>query len=160
MADYWGIPEKEYELSLLQFAEKELSEKGYAVVGEKLEVCSGAGALTLTAIIKTKDSKFGLYLHDGPKQRKTRGPPIVRMLKLLPNIKSVEELRSFVLSHQNDFNKILSPENKTLKEKAEEDIRKIYSSLYKLKIKDLYDSDLSSAADVLRVRLRKQEAGD
>lgn len=157
MTDYWGIPEKEYELSLLQFAEKELSEKGYSVIGEKLEVCSGAGALTLTAILKTRDSKFGLYLHDGPKQRKTRGPPIIRALKLLPKIKSVEDLRSFVLSHQNDFHKILSPENKTLKEKAEDDMRKVYTSLYNSKIKDLYDRDLSSAADVLRMRLRKEE---
>ncbi len=154
MTDYWGIPEQEYELSLLQFARKELSEMGYSVIGEKVEVCSGAGALTLTAIIKTKDSTFGLYLHDGPKHRKTRGPPVIRALHLLPGMKTTNDLRNFVLSHQNDFQAILAPEAENLKERVEADITKIYTLLYNSKIKDIYDTDLSSAADVLRKRLR------
>lgn len=156
MNDYWGIPDREFELSLLQFAREELSEIGYSVLGEKVEVCSGAGALTLTAIIKTKDSLFGLYLHDGPKQRKSRGPPVIRVLGLLPDMENAEDLRSFVLTHPNDFHTILSLENTGLRERAEADIRKIYTYLYNLKIKDLYDNDLSSAADVLRIRLRKE----
>lgn len=156
MNDYWGIPDREYELSLLQFAREEFSKKGYSVLGEKVEVCSGAGALTLTAIIKTKDSMFGLYLHDGSKHRKTRGPPLIRVLGLLSGMKNAEDLRSFVLTHPNDFHTILSPEDATLKERAEADIKKIYTYLYNLKIKDLYDKDLSSAADVLRIRLRKE----
>ncbi len=156
MTDYWGIPEREYELSLFQFAGKQLSGMGYSVIGEKVEVCSGAGAMTLTAILKTDDSLFGLYLHDGPKQRKTRGPPIVRALRLLPEMKNVEELRYFIITHQDDFYAALSPENPDSRERIEADIRKIYAYLYNSKIKDLYDTDLSSAADVLRVRLRKK----
>ncbi len=155
MTDYWGIPEREYELSLLQFAGKQLARMGYSVIGEKVEVCSGAGAMTLTAILKTGDSLFGLYLHDGPKQRKTRGPPIIRALRLLPEMKNVDDLRYFVITHQDDFYTILSPENPASRERIEADIRKIYAYLYNSKIKDLYDTDLSSAADVLRVRLRK-----
>ncbi len=155
MTDYWGIPEREYELSLFQFATEQLSEIGYSVIGEKVEVCSGAGAMTLTAILKTRDSLIGLYLHDGPKQRKTRGPPIIRALRLLPEMKKAEDLRYFVITHQDDFYTILSLENPAFRERIEADIRKIYAYLYKSKIKDLYDTDLSSAADVLRVRLRK-----
>ncbi|VVB95787.1 Uncharacterised protein [uncultured archaeon] len=155
MTDYWGIPEREYELSLLQFAGKQLSEMSYSVIGEKVEVCSGAGAMTLTAILKTDDSLFGLYLHDGPKHRKTRGPPIIRALRLLPEMKKVEELRYFIITHHDDFYTILSPENPASRERIEADIKKIYIYLYNSKIKDLYDTDLSSAADVLRVRLRK-----
>jgi hypothetical protein len=34
-------------------------------------------------------------------------------------------------------------------------LKKIYDFLYDSKIKDLYNNDLSSAADVLRERLRK-----
>ena len=157
MTDYWGIPEPEYELSLLQFARKQLAEMGYSVTGEKVEVCSGAGAMTLTAILKTDDSLFGLYLHDGPKQRKTRGPPIIRALRLLPEMKKAEDLRYFVITHQDDFYTILSPENPAARERIEADIRKIYAYLYSSKIKDLYDADLSSAADVLRARLRKED---
>lgn len=156
MNDYWGIPEREYELSLLQFARKELSEMGYTVLGEKVEVCSGAGAMTLTAILQKEDLKFGLYLHDGPKQRKTRGPPVIKVLGLLPEMKTTEDLRSFVIAHQNDFHTILAPEDTSLKERAEADIREIYTFLYNSKIKDLYDNDLSSAADVLRIRVRKE----
>lgn len=156
MNDYWGIPEREYELSLLQFAREQLAGMGYSVIGEKVEVCSGAGAMTLTAILKTGDLLFGLYLHDGPKQRKTRGPPIIKALKLLPEMKNVEDLRYFVITHQDDFYKILSPEIKGKRERIEADIKKIYNYLYNSKIKDLYDTDLSSAADVLRVRLRKE----
>lgn len=70
MTDYWGIPEKEYEISLMQFLKQSLSDSGYSVLDEKVEVCSGAGAITLTAIIKTDDTLMGLYLHDGPRQRK------------------------------------------------------------------------------------------
>lgn len=156
MNDYWGIPEIEYELSLLQFAREKLSETGYSVIGEKVEVCGGAGALTLTAIIKTKSSRFGLYLHDGSKHRKTRGPPVIWVLRLLPEMKTAEDLRSFVLAHPNDFNIILAPENTELKDKTEADISNIYRLLYNSKIKDLYDNDLSSAADVLKIRLRKE----
>ena len=54
MSDYWGVPEQEYELSLLQFAKKELSVMGYSVLSEKVEVCSGAGAMTLSALLKKK----------------------------------------------------------------------------------------------------------
>ncbi|HEY9245878.1 MAG TPA: hypothetical protein VIO11_03430, partial [Candidatus Methanoperedens sp.] len=77
MSDYWDVPEQEYELSLLQFAENELLKMGYRVLSEKVEVCGGAGAMTLTAILEKKDLFFGLYIHDGPKQRKSRGPPII-----------------------------------------------------------------------------------
>ncbi|MDD5472584.1 MAG: hypothetical protein PHU34_00385 [Candidatus Methanoperedens sp.] len=156
MNDYWGIPDREYELSLLQFAKDQLSEMGYSILGEKVEVCSGAGALTLTAVIETKGLQFGLYLHDGPKQRKSRGPPIIMVLRLLPEMKNADDLRRYVLMHPNDFSIVLLPENNSLKEKAEADIRKIYTILYNSKIKDLYDTDLSSAADVLRIRLRKE----
>ncbi|MFZ2411412.1 MAG: hypothetical protein WAW23_07575 [Candidatus Methanoperedens sp.] len=156
MNDYWGIPDREYELSLMQFARDQLSEMGYSILGEKVEVCSGAGALTMTAILKTKDLKIGLYLHDGPKQRKSRGPPVMRVLRLLPGMKSTDDLRRFVLEHPDNFYMLLSLENTDLKEKAEGDLRNIYAYLYNSKIKDLYDTDLSSAADVLRVRLRKE----
>lgn len=156
MNDYWGIPDREYELSLMQFAKDQLSEMGYSILGEKVEVCSGAGALTMTAILKTKDLKFGLYLHDGPKQRKSRGPPVIRVLCLLPGMKSADDLRRFVLEHPDNFYMLLSLEDAGLKDRAEGDLRNIYAYLYNSKIKDLYDNDLSSAADVLRVRLRKQ----
>ncbi|MCX9009846.1 MAG: hypothetical protein OIN66_01875 [Candidatus Methanoperedens sp.] len=154
MSDYWDMPEQDYELSLLQFATKELAEVGYAVQSEKVEVCSGAGALTLTAILKKKDMAFGLYIHDGPKQRKTRGPPIIWMLRLLPEMKTANDLRNFILAHQHDFSVLLAAENTVLKDRKEAKLKKIYTLLYNSKIKDLYDSDLSSAADVLRKRLR------
>lgn len=154
MSDYWDVPEQDYELSLLQFAKKELAEMGYSVQSEKVEVCSGAGALTLTAILKKKDMAFGLYIHDGPKQRKTRGPPIIWMLRLLPEMKTANDLRNFILAHQHDFNVLLAAENTVLKDRKEAKLKKIYTLLYNSKIKDLYDSDLSSAADVLRKRLR------
>ena len=154
MSDYWGVPEKEYELSLLQFAGKELGDIGYSVLSEKVEVCSGAGAMTLTAILKKEDFRFGLYIHDGPKQRKTRGPPIIWMLGLFPEMKTAEDLRSFILNHPTDFSIILAPENTMLKDRKEAKLKNIYTLLYNSKIKDLYDSDLSSAADVLRKRLR------
>lgn len=156
MSDYWGIPEQEYDLSLLQFAQGKLSEMGYAVLSEKVEVCSGAGALTMTAVLKTHDAHFSLYLHDGPKQRKGRGPPVIRILKLLKGMNSAEDVRSFVLAHQHDFFGILSPEDSPLKERTEADLRRVYAFLYRSKIKDLYDNDISSAADVLRKRLRKK----
>jgi hypothetical protein len=154
MNDYWGIPEKEYEISLLQFAEKQLSEKDYSVIGEKVEVCSGAGAMTLSGILENEETRFGIYIHDGPKQRKTRGPPIIRVLRLLPEMKNVEDLRNFEIAH-SDFYAVLTPEETSFRERVEEDIKEIYAYLYNLKIKDLYDSDRSSAADILRVRLRK-----
>lgn len=155
MSDYWGVPEQEYELSLLQFARDDLLTMGYSILSEKVEVCSGAGALTLSAILVNKDSKFGLYIRDGPKHRKSRGPPIVWMLKLLPEMKTAEDLRKFIISHQNEFHMILSPENSNEADRIQIDIKKIYTSLYNSNIKDLYDKDLSSAAEVLRVRLRK-----
>ena len=154
MNDYWGIPEEEYEISLLQFAEKQLSEKGYSVTGEKVEVCSGAGAMTLSGILENKDMRFGIYIHDGPKQRKTRGPPIIRVLCLLPEMKNVDDLRNFEIVHP-DFYAVLSPGETGFRKRVEEDIKEIYAYLYNSKIKDLYDSDRSSAADILRVRLRK-----
>lgn len=155
MSDYWGVPELEYELSLLQFARKELSKIGYSVISEKVEVCSGAGALTMTALLQAKDVRFGLYLHDGPKQRKSRGPPIIRMLGLLPEMKNADDLRNFVITHPRDFHILLAPENTMEKDRIETELKKIYTFLYNSKIKDLYDNDLSSAADVLRIRLRK-----
>jgi hypothetical protein len=156
MNDYWGIPEKEYEISILQFAKKQLSDGGYRVLSEKVEVCSGAGALTLTAIIKTDSGLVGLYIHDGPRQRKKRGAPILRVLELLPEMKKVEDLRKFVITHQDDFHIILAPEDTDLRDKAEKDLLQIYSILYDSIIRDLYETDISSAADILRVRLRKE----
>ncbi len=156
MSDYWDVPEQEYELSLLQFAKKELSEMGYSVLSEKVEVCSGAGAMTLSALLKkTEDFRFGLYIHDGPKQRKTRGPPIILILKVLPEMKTAQDIREFILNHPHDFSILLAPENTVMKDRKEAKLKKIYTFLYNLKIKDLYDNDLSSAADVLRERLRK-----
>ncbi len=155
MSDYWDVPEQEYELSLLQFAEDELSRIGYRVTSEKVEICGGAGAMTLTAILERKDFCFGLYIHDGPKQRKSRGPPIIWMLGLLPGMKTADDLRNFILNHPHDFSTLLAPENTMLKDRKEAKLKKIYTFLYNLKIKDLYDHDLSSAADVLRTRLRK-----
>jgi len=154
MNDYWGLPEKEYEISLLQFAKEQLSERGYSVTGEKVEVCSGAGAMTLSGILENKEMRFGIYIHDGPKQRKTRGPPIIKVLRLLPEMKNVDDLRSFILTH-HDFYDVLSPVETGFRERVEEEIKEIYLYLYNSKIKDLYDSDRSSAADILRVRLRK-----
>lgn len=148
------MPEKEYDLSLLQFAKHQLSAMGYLIPSERVEVCSGAGALTITAVLETNNSRFGLYIHDGPKQRKTRGPPVIRVLKLLKNIENAEDLRSFVLAHQHNFHMILAPEDE-IAQRIEEDIRRIYTSLYNSTIKDLYDNNLSSAADVLRKRLRR-----
>ncbi|MBU4077112.1 MAG: hypothetical protein KKI06_10485 [Euryarchaeota archaeon] len=155
MSDYWGVPDDEYELSLLQFARNELSGMGYTVLSEKVEVCSGAGAMTLTAILKKEDFRFGLYIHDGPKHRKTRGPPIIWMLMVLPEMKTAQDLRNFILNHPHDFILLLSPENTIIKDRKETKLKKIYTFLYNSKIKDLYDKDLSSAADVLRKRLRK-----
>ncbi|HMB45583.1 MAG TPA: hypothetical protein VKL21_07160 [Candidatus Methanoperedens sp.] len=156
MNDYWGVPEEEYEISLMQFARQQLSDSGYSVLEEKVEVCSGAGALTLTAIIKKGRELMGLYIHDGPRQRKQRGSPIIRVLGLLPEIKNVENLRKFVIMHQDGFYIILEHENTILRDKAQVDLLQIYSNLYDSKIRDLYETDLSSAADVLRVRLRKE----
>jgi len=156
MNDYWGVPEKEYEISILQFAKKQLSDNGYYVLSEKVEVCSGAGALTLTAILKTNRRLIGLYIHDGPRQRKKRGSPIIKVLRLLPELKKVEDFRKFVITHQDDFHIILAPENTDLRDKAEKELLQIYSNLYDLKIRDLYETNISSAADVLRVRLRKE----
>lgn len=155
MSDYWDVPEQEYEISLLQFAKEELSKIGYSVLSEKVEVCSGAGAMTLTAILEKKDLRFGLYIHDGPKQRKSRGPPIIWMLGLLPGMNSADDLRNFILTYPHDFGTLLAPENTMLKDRKEAKLKKIYTFLYNTKIKDLYDTDLSSAADVLRERLRK-----
>lgn len=156
MNDYWGVPEKEYEISLMQFAKQQLSDAGYSVIGEKAEVCSGAGALTFTAIMRTGSGLIGLYIHDGPRQRKKRGAPIIRVLRLLPEMKNVEDLRKFVLAHQDDFHMILAPESADLRDKAEKELLQIYSDLYDSMIRDLYETDISSAADVLRVRLRKE----
>jgi hypothetical protein len=154
MSDYWGIPEKEYEISLLQFAKEQLSKRGYSVTGEKVEVCSGAGAMTLSAILENKEMRFGIYINDGPKRRKTRGPPIIRVLFLLSEMKNVDDLRNFEITHP-DFYDVLSPEETGFRECVEEDIKEIYSYLYNSKMKDIYESDLSSAADILKARLRK-----
>lgn len=155
MSDYWGIPDDEYEVSLLQFAGTELGGMGYTVLSEKVEVCSGAGAMTLTAILKKEEFRFGLYIHDGPKHRKTRGPPIIWMLRVLPEMKTAQDLRTFILNHPHDFLLLLAPENPIIKDRKETKLKHIYAFLYNSKIKDLYDTDLSSAADVLRERLRK-----
>lgn len=157
MNDYWGVPEKEYRLSLLQFAAQALSDSGYSVIDEKVEVCSGAGALTLTAIIKTDSGIIGLYLHDGPRQRKKRGTPIIRILGLLPELKNVEALRKFIITHPDDFDIILRHDDKDMRNKAKTDLLRIYSNLYESMIRDLYKTALSSAAEVLRVRLRSED---
>jgi hypothetical protein len=131
MNDYWGVPEKEYELSLLQFAKKELSEMGYIVLSEMVEVCSGAGAMTLSALLKKKEGfRFGLYIHDGPKHRKTRGSPIIWMLKVLPEMKTAQDLRDFILNHPHDFSILLAPENTMMKDRKEAKLKKIYIFLY------------------------------
>jgi hypothetical protein len=156
MNDYWGVPEKEYDISLMQFARQPLSDSGYSVLEEKVEVCSGAGALTLTAIIKKGSELMGLYIHDGPRQRKKRGSPIIRVLGLLPEIQNVEKLRKFIIMHQDGFYIILEHKNTILRDRAQTDLLQIYSNLYDSKIRDLYENDLSSAADILRVRLRKE----
>ncbi|MDW7725855.1 MAG: hypothetical protein SCH70_01880 [Candidatus Methanoperedens sp.] len=155
MSDYWGMPEKEYDLSLLQFASEKLSEKGYSVLSEGIEVCGGAGALTLTAIIGTSDSRFGLYINDGAKHRKSRGPPVIKILKLLEGMGTAEDLRLFVIDHQHDFDSILEPNDADMTDGIKRDMNEIYIYLYNLKIKDIYDNDLSSAADVLRRRMRR-----
>ena len=77
------------------------------------------------------------------------------MLGLLPEMKIANDLRNFILNHPQDFGSILAPENTMLKDRKEAKLKKIYTFLYNTKIKDLYDHDLSSAADVLRERLRK-----
>jgi hypothetical protein len=69
-------------------------------------------------------------------------------------MKNVDDLRSFILTHP-DFYAVLSPVETGFRERVEEEIKEIYVYLYNSKIKDLYDSDRSSAADILRVRLRK-----
>jgi len=153
MNDYWGIPEKEYKISLLQFAKERLDRMGYSVLDEKVEVCSGAGALTLTAIMETGELRFGLYIHDGPKRRKSRGPPVIRVLSILDELKKVDDLRRFIILHPDDFENILTM-NEDFKQKTQEELKKVYSLIYDSKIMDLYDSDLSSAADILRMRLR------
>lgn len=156
MNDYWGVPEKEYRLSLLEFAAQALSDIGYSIIDEKVEVCSGAGALTLTAMIRTGKGIIGLYLHDGPRQRKKRGTPIIRILGLLPEFKNVEDLRKFIITHPDDFDIILRHDDKDLRNKAKTDLLRIYSDLYDSKIRDLYKTALSSTTEVLRVRLRSE----
>ncbi|MEF9427347.1 MAG: hypothetical protein L0956_09340 [Candidatus Mariimomonas ferrooxydans] len=130
-------------------------EKGYSVISERVEVCGGAGALTLTAIIGEGNSRFGLYLHDGAKQRKSRGPPVIKILKLLEGMDKAEDLRLFVIDRQHDFDIILTPDDADMANRIERDMKEIYMYLYNSKIKDLYDNDLSSAADVLRQRMRR-----
>lgn len=154
MSDYWGMPDEEFELSLFQFARNEMEDMGYSLVSERVEVCSGAGALTLTAIMRKNNKLFGLYLSDGPKLRKTRGPPVIRILRVLNGMKSADDLRGFVLSHQHDFHIALEPVDFDL-EKIEEDVKKIYSNLYFTRVIDLYKNNLSGAADILKKRLRK-----
>ena len=78
------------------------------------------------------------------------------MLRLLPEMKTADDLRNFILAHQHDFSITLAAENTISKDRKEAKLKKIYTFLYNSKIKDLYDNDLSSAADVLRVRLRKE----
>lgn len=160
MNDYWGVPEKEYKTSMMQFAKKELKDSGYSIIDEKVEVCSGAGALTLTAILKRKDAILGLYLHDGPRQRKKRGTPLIKILALLPEMKNVEDLRKFVITHPDNFHTILRYENTYLRNKVRVDILKIYSHLYDLKVRDLYETNLSSAAETLRFRLKSEDEFD
>ena len=70
-------------------------------------------------------------------------------------MKKVEDLRKFVITHQDDFHIILAPENTDLRDKAEKELLQIYSTLYDSIIRDLYETDISSAADVLRVGFGK-----
>jgi len=77
------------------------------------------------------------------------------MLKILPEMKTAQDLRNFILNHPHDFSVLLAPENTVMKDRKEAKLKKIYTFLYNSKMKDLYDTDLSSAAEVLRERLRK-----
>lgn len=156
MSDYWGVPEVDYELSLMQCMNKDLNKAGFSVLSEKVEICSGAGALTMTAILEKNDKKFGLYLRDSHKQRKSKGKPVMEILRLQPDMKDAEDLRRFVLSHQHDFITILAHEDMAFKEKVLHELNRIYSDLYDMKIKDLYEIDLSRAAEDLKKRFRKQ----
>jgi hypothetical protein len=156
MSDYWGVPEVDYELSILQCVRNDLIKAGFSVLSEKVEVCSGAGALTMTAILKKDDRKFGLYLRDSHKQRKSKGRPVIEILRLQPGMKSAEDMRHFVLSHQHDFISILAHEDIVFKDMVLAEFNRIYSVLYEIKIKDLYEIDMSKAADGLRKRFRKQ----
>lgn len=156
MSDYWGVPEVNYELSLLQCISKDLIKAGFSVLSEKVEVCSGAGALTMTAILEKNGKRFGLYLRDSNKQRKSKGKPVIEILRLQPDMKDAEDLRQFVLSHQHDFITILAHDDRVFKEAVLDEFNMIYSDLYVTKIKDLYEFDLSRAAENLRKRFRKQ----
>lgn len=156
MSDYWGVPEVDYELSLLQCVSKDLKKAGISVLSEKVEICSGAGALTITAILEKNGLKFGLYLRDSNKQRKSKGQPVIEILRLQPSMLVAEDLRHFVLSHQHDFITILAHEDTVFKDMALAELNRIYSVLYDIKIKDLYEIDMSKAADGLRKRFRKQ----
>jgi hypothetical protein len=156
MSDYWGVPEVDYELSLLQCVSEDLKKAGFSVLSEKVEICSGAGALTMTAILEKNDLKFGLYLRDSHKQRKSKGGPVIEILRLQPGILDAEDLRHFVLSHQHDFLIILAHEDTAFKDGALAELNRIYSVLYDMQIKDLYEIDMSNAADGLRKRFRKQ----
>ncbi len=156
MSDYWGVPEVDYELSLLQCVDNDLRKAGFSVLSEKVEICSGAGALTMTAILKKNDQKFGLYLRDSHKQRKSKGRPVIEILSLKPDMENAEDLRRFVLGHQHDFCILLTPLDAVFKESVLFELNQIYSELYEKKIKNLYDVDLSKAADNLRKRFRKR----
>lgn len=155
MSDYWGLPSRDYELSLLQFVEGELLINGYAIQSESLEICSGAGAIILTGVLVKDGKSFGLYLSDGPKRRNTEDPPTILALSLLPGIKNSEDLRSYILAHEYDFQDTLRIRDGEFKREVEGFLGKTYDSLYRAKIRDIYKHSLSNAADILRERLRK-----
>jgi hypothetical protein len=60
------------------------------------------------------------------------------------------------LSHQHDFITILAHIDMEFKDMVLAEFNRIYSVLYDMKIKDLYEIDMSKAADGLRKRFRKQ----
>jgi len=155
MSDYWGLPSRDYELSLLQFVEGELSRNGYSIQSESLEICSGAGAIVLTSVLVKDGKSFGLYLSDGPKRRNTEDPPMILALSLLPGIKDSGDLRKYILAHEHDFQITLRMGDEEFKEEVEGFLGKTYDPLYRAKIRDIYMHSLSNAADILRERLRK-----
>lgn len=153
MSEYWGEPRKDYELSVMQSMRDALEVQGIRVESEVVEICGGAGALTLTAVMDA-GRKFGFYLHDGPKLRRT-GKPLLIALLLPPGVTQASELRQFILSNELEFQSVLAIDDADFKERVERIIASAYEEIYAEKIEDLYLYNLSKAADTLRERLRR-----
>ncbi|HIH43689.1 MAG TPA: hypothetical protein HA257_00985 [Candidatus Methanoperedenaceae archaeon] len=154
MSDYWGEPKKDHELSLMQFMRDVLAEKSIRVESEVVEICGGAGALTVTAVLDA-GRKFGFYLHDGPKLRRT-GKPLLVALLLPPGVTQASELRQFILSNELEFQSVLAITDADFKDRIERIIASAYEEIYIEKIEDMYLYNLSRAADTLRDRLRRE----